>query len=62
MVLLTDVYRNLTSLWIKPWERAFKQFESPVLNVLILKNELTMQNLKLMLPSIVTCYFCLYCY
>jgi hypothetical protein len=26
MVLLTDVYRNLTSLWIKPRERAFKQF------------------------------------
>ena len=35
MVLLTDVYRNLTSLWIKPRERAFKQFKSPVLNVLI---------------------------
>ena len=34
MVLLTDVYRNLTSLWIKPWERAFKQFKSPILNVL----------------------------
>ena len=34
MVLLTDVYRNLTSLWIKPRERAFKQFKSPVLNVL----------------------------
>ena len=34
MVLLTDVYRNLTSLWIKPQERAFKQFKSPVLNVL----------------------------
>jgi len=26
MVLLTYVYRNLTSLWIKPRERAFKQF------------------------------------
>ena len=36
MVLLTDVYRNLTSLWIKPRERAFKQFKSPVLNVLSL--------------------------
>ena len=36
MVLLTDVYRNLTSLWIKPRERAFKQFKSPILNVLIL--------------------------
>ena len=35
MVLLTDVYRNLTSLWIKPRECAFKQFKSPVLNVLI---------------------------
>ena len=35
MVLLTDVYRNLTSLWIKPRERAFKEFKSPVLNVLI---------------------------
>ena len=34
MVLLTDVYRNLTSLWIKPRERAFKQFKSPILNVL----------------------------
>ena len=34
MVLLTDVYRNLTSLLIKPRERAFKQFKSPVLNVL----------------------------
>jgi len=34
MVLLTDVYRNLTSLWIKPRECAFKQFKSPVLNVL----------------------------
>jgi len=34
MVLLTDVYRNLTSLWIKPRERAFKQFKSRVLNVL----------------------------
>ena len=34
MVLLTDVYRNLTSLWIKPRERAFKQFNNPVLNVL----------------------------
>jgi hypothetical protein len=34
MGLLTDVYRNLTSLWIKPRERAFKQFKSPVLNVL----------------------------
>jgi len=34
MVLLTDVYRNLTSLWIKPRDRAFKQFKSPVLNVL----------------------------
>ena len=34
MVLLTDVYRNLTSLWIKPRERAFKQLKSPVLNVL----------------------------
>ena len=34
MVLLTDVYRNLTSLSIKPLERAFKQFKSPVLNVL----------------------------
>jgi len=34
MVLLTDFYRNLTSLWIKPRERAFKQFKSPVLNVL----------------------------
>jgi len=34
MVLLTDVYRNLTSLSIKPRERAFKQFKSPVLNVL----------------------------
>jgi hypothetical protein len=34
MVLLTDVYRNLTSLRIKPRERAFKQFKSPVLNVL----------------------------
>ena len=35
MVLLTDVYRNLTSLWIKPREHAFKQFKSPVLSVLI---------------------------
>ena len=35
MVLLTDVYRNLTSLWIKPRECAFKQFKSRVLNVLI---------------------------
>ena len=35
MVLVTDVYRNLTSLGIKPRERAFKQFKSPVLNVLI---------------------------
>ena len=34
MVLLMDVYRNLTSLWIKPREHAFKQFKSPVLNVL----------------------------
>ena len=34
MVLLMDVYRNLTSLWIKPRERAFKQFKSPVPNVL----------------------------
>ena len=34
MVLLTDVYRNLTSIWIKPRERAFKQFKSPALNVL----------------------------
>jgi hypothetical protein len=34
MVLLTDVYRNLTSLWIKPRECAFKQFKSPVINVL----------------------------
>ena len=34
MVLLSDVYRNLTSLWIKPWECAFKQFKSPVLIVL----------------------------
>jgi len=34
MVLLTDVYRNLTSLRITPRERAFKQFKSPVLNVL----------------------------
>ena len=34
IVLLTDVYRNLTSLWIKPRECAFKQFKSPVLNVL----------------------------
>ena len=34
MVVLTDVYRNLTSLWIKARERAFKQFKSPVLNVL----------------------------
>ena len=34
MVLLTDVYRILTSLWIKTRERAFKQFKSPVLNVL----------------------------
>ena len=34
MVLLTNVYRNLTSLWIKPRERVFKQFKSPVLNVL----------------------------
>jgi len=34
MVLLTDVYRNLTSLWIKPRECAFKQFKSPVLSVL----------------------------
>jgi len=34
MVLLTDVYRNLTSLWIKPREGAFKQFKSPVLNAL----------------------------
>jgi len=31
MVLLTD--RNLTTLRIKPWEQAFKQFKSPVLNV-----------------------------
>ena len=38
-VLLTDVYRNLTSLWIKPRERAFKQFKSPVLNVLIGKRK-----------------------
>ena len=30
----TDVYRNLTSLWIKPRERAFKQFKSPILNLL----------------------------
>ena len=36
MILLTDVYRNLTSLWIKPWERAFKRFKSLVLNVLII--------------------------
>ena len=35
MVLLTDVYRNQTSLWIKPRERAFKQFKRPVLNVLM---------------------------
>jgi len=34
MVLQMDVYRKLTSLWIKPRERAFKQFKSPVLNVL----------------------------
>ena len=34
MVLLRDVYRNVTSLWIKPQESAFKQFISPVLNVL----------------------------
>ena len=34
MVLLTDVYRNLTSIWIKPRECGFKQFKSPVLNVL----------------------------
>ena len=34
MVLLTDVYGNLTSLCIKPRERAFRQFKSPVLNVL----------------------------
>jgi len=34
MVLLTDVYSNLTSLWIKPRERASKQFKGPVLNVL----------------------------
>ena len=34
MVLLTDVYRNLTSLCIKPRERASKQSKSPVLNVL----------------------------
>jgi hypothetical protein len=34
MVLLTNVYRNLTSLWIKPRERAFKQFKSSALNVL----------------------------
>jgi len=34
MVLLTDVYRNLTSIWIKPREHAFKQFKSPVLNVI----------------------------
>jgi len=40
MVLLTDVYRNLTSLWIKPRERAFKQFKSPVLNGLIIKSRL----------------------
>ena len=33
-MVLTDVYRNLTSLWIKPRERAFKQFKNPVLNVL----------------------------
>ena len=33
-VLLTDVYRNLTSLWIKPRECAFKQFKNPILNVL----------------------------
>ena len=29
------VYRNLTSFWIKPQEHEFKQFKSPVLNVLI---------------------------
>jgi hypothetical protein len=39
MVLLTDVHRNLTSLCIKPQERAFKQFESPVLSVLRLHSE-----------------------
>ena len=40
MVLLTDVYRNLTSLWIKPRERAFQQFKSPVLNVLKIETQL----------------------
>jgi hypothetical protein len=45
MVLLTDVYRNLTSLWIKPRERAFKQFKSPVLNVLIKSAEGTRENI-----------------
>ena len=39
MVLLTDVCRNLTSLCIKPQERAFKQFKSPVLNVLTKSNK-----------------------
>ena len=34
MVLLTDVYINLTSLGIKTRERAFKQLKSLVLNVL----------------------------
>ena len=32
--LSPNVYRNLNSLGIKPRERAFKQFKSPVLNVL----------------------------
>jgi hypothetical protein len=47
MVLLTDVYRNLTSLWIKPRERAFKQFKSPVLNVLtgLLKTQSVVQGI-----------------
>jgi len=40
MVLLTDVYTNLTSLCIKPQERAFKQFKSPVLSVLTRSNKM----------------------
>ena len=47
MVLLTDIYRNLTSLWIKPRERAFKQFKSPVLNVLKLSNSSQLKELFL---------------
>jgi hypothetical protein len=44
MVLPTDVYRKLTSLWIKSRERAFKQFKSPVLIVLRLSAALDTNN------------------